>query len=765
MHAAKPVLSARLLCTACAAFTAGIAGHALFSPVAVIITAIVSAFVICVIFKKLPYLIVTIIALLAFLGGTMHFYTAEKRNHSFSDRYAGRYVTVSGSITDISFTDNESQQIIINADSISALGKTENKSVNLCLYTDLEKSFSVGDKITFSDIFTPFKKTSSHGFDSETYFYARNIPASFSLSSEYISFSPGNPTLIDKIRLFSEKVSGQIRSLIGGDEGEVAAAILLGDKSGFSDSLTGIFTKSGISHIVAVSGMHLSVLIGFFFFLAAKSRVHYKIRNISGIIIVLLYMALTGFSPSVTRAGIMTICALVAVVFDRKEDIPTTFFLSAAIILAINPYDISDAGFLLSYTALAGILIFAGPIKMKLKILPRQLCDVLSATLSATITTFPVLAYIFNSATILSPITNIIVVPLVSSVFVSVLALSVLGFVCFPVASALAVVPKFLIKSVLAFAKLTSLIPYSTINVKSPGTLWNICYLILATLLYLWLTGRRSGKPGVIALSFVICATAISISVSALTCSVIFFDIGQGDCALVRLPGYHHCLIDTGPNGKSTVSALRSVGVNSIDVIFISHADTDHSGGLADVLENFPTRKVVFPNYDIMSEEVLALTDVATKSGADVEFVSRFYSYSFSGMTADVLWPSGAVNPGNQNDGSLVIRLDIKGNTFLFTGDISSAFEPNIKRQADADVLKVSHHGSDDSTSSQFLDDVSPRFSVISAGRNNFYGHPAEETLTRLEDSGSNILRTDLLGDITFKIDLSGNMEVKYETD
>jgi len=388
----------------------------------------------------------------------------------------------------------------------------------------------------------------------------------------------------------------------------------------------------------------------------------------------------------------------------------------------------------------------------------KEMLDVVTNIVAAT--TLPVLAYIFNSVSILSVITNIIVVPLVSTIFILVIITAFIPFCSF-----FAFIPRILIKYILISAKIIELIPFSSINIKSPGVLWIISYAIITILFYRFITGRKCGKPGMIALSFVICICSVSLSVSALKCSVTFLDIGQGDCALIRLPGYHSCLIDTGPNGSASVSALKSKGINNIDIIFISHADNDHSGALSAILRNFPTKKVVFPNYDIMSYEIITLCDIAIASGADVEFADSFSGYSFANMNMSALWPNSGISPQDRNDGSLVLKLDIKGNTFLFTGDIGTIPERYISRYADADVLKVAHHGSGDSSSEKFINSVSPEYSVISAGKDNFYGHPSDETLSRLEKSGSKILRTDLLGDITFDISLSGNMEVSYGSD
>ena len=769
MQAVRSVLSGRLLCAACASYTFAIAVYALFSPSLTIVLSLVLVVAIVAIFKKLPYIVIILIVCVSFAGGVSHFSLVKSKDSEFASQHAGRYVTLTGQVTGSSVTEDGRQSVYLTAHTISCLGKTETKKMSVILYTDTEKTFSTGDFICFSDIFTLPEKSNSHSFDYGLYLHTKNISASFSLPSQYITLNHSSSGLSGKITTFSEKLADKIRSSLGDEEGEVAAAITLGDKSGFSDDLTDVFTRSGISHIVAVSGMHLSVLTGFFFFLASKSRLHYKIRNIFGILLVIIYMALTGFSPSVTRAGIMTTCVLIASTLDKKEDVATSFFLSAAIILANNPYTVYSASFLLSYAALAGILIFSKPLRSKLEVLPRFIPgfikDVAAASFSASITTLPILAYMFNGISLLSLLTNILVVPLVNIIFITVLVSVILGAIYAPFGVFFAHIPKLLIKFVMMSARAVSSLPYSYINVRTPTIIDLLCFAALSILFYLIITDRKPRKSGVLLLSAVVCAVIISVSVSYFSCSVTFFDIGQGDCALIKVPGNHYYLIDTGPNGSTTLSALRSAGLNKLDIIFISHSDKDHAGGLKKILESIPTRKVVLPRYDMTGETFTEIISVATKAGADVEFADRFFSYDLVGNSADVIWPSpNEVVSGDDNNNSLVLNFNIKGNTFLFTGDIGTITESDIMKTGeilDADVLKVAHHGSDGSSSDTFLNKVSASYCVISAGKDNRYGHPHHDVLARLESSGGEILRTDTSGDIKFIIDFFGNMRVK----
>ena len=278
-----------------------------------------------------------------------------------------------------------------------------------------------------------------------------------------------------------------------------------------------------------------------------------------------------------------------------------------------------------------------------------------------------------------------------------------------------------------------------------------ICYAIIVLLFYLKLSGKNTGRAGKITFWTIAGFSILSLTVNSLTYSVTFFDVGQGDCALIKTPANHTYLIDTGPSGTSVLSALKSEGINSLDAIFISHIDSDHSGGLKSVLSSIPTKKVIFPRYDIFNDKMTGLTDMAMGFGADVEFADRFLSYDLAGISANVIWPSPYNKTSDyENRNSMVLMFDINNADFLFTGDIDTS--------VDCDVLKVSHHGSDSAGSYGFLKRTSPKYSLISVGRDNRYGHPDEDLVTRLEHSGSRILRTDQMGDIKFRIDLFGNI-------
>lgn len=768
MQIKKNVFTGRILCIFCAAFVAGIALCAFFSVSFTIMVVTLAAFLFAATVKKLPGLFIVFTVCIFIFAGFAHFHYTKLADKNFSDHFSGRHLTISGKVTDISYTEDGRQGLVISVKSFNCLGEDYDKNFLTILYTDKEKTFDIGDNITFSDIFSPIKKNSVHSYDYELYLHTKNISTLFNLDSEYIDILDNSLNFSDRIKIFSKNIADKIRTLIGNEEGEVATAITLGDKTGFSDKLKTIFAKSGISHIVAVSGMHMSILIGFLFLILSKSRIHYKLRNIITTICVLGYMTLTGFSPSVTRAGIMAIFMLVSAIIDSKYDPLTALFFSAALILVFNPYSICSASFLLSFLAFLGILVFATPVKNKItaRFIPDFIKHILSSSIAATIFTLPAIILIFGSVSTYSLLANLLIIPFVSIIFVAVIISLVLSLFFYPAGMILGFVAKILIKTLITVASGISRLPYSYINIKTPSFFDLICYAIIIILLYLALNGRRTGFTGHLILSAIACYFVICCTISALTYSVTFLDVGQGDSALVKSPGNHYFLIDTGPNGDVTMTALKSAGVNKLDIIFISHCDNDHSGALSDILENIPVKKVVLPNYNINSDEMANLVSLSLKNGANVDFASRYYSYNLAGISANALWPDCAnYYVSGENDNSLVLSLDLKGTRFLFTGDIGNISEETILRTGqiiNSDILKVAHHGSNDSGLSEFLEAVSADYSVISVGKYNTYGHPHEDLLMRLEDSGTTVLRTDLMGDIKFNADLFGNVRVSY---
>ncbi len=766
MHLNQAAFGSRILCIISAAYIIGIVLAAAFSPSLLIVAVITTALFTVVIIKAPKLFLAAVFAALSLFVGNFHFLHTENKNESFYKNYTGKYITISGTVSDVSAEEDGRLTLLMRSSSLDYVGKNTPLKNSFIIYTDDSGTFSPGQQITFRALVKKPAKYTPTSFNFNLYLLIKGVSASFYLSTEDITVLPGSMSLYQKITALSKRFSDKISAAIGGDEGSLAAGIALGDTSGFSDHMNDIFRKSGISHIVAVSGMNMTIIIAFLFFLTKRLKLHRKLRSIIAIFLLLFYMALTGFTPSVTRAGIMMLIVILAGLFDKKEDLLTSFFLSAAIILSFNPLTIFDAGFLLSYFALAGILVFARPISEKLKAflprLPKFLTDIVCTSIAASIATLPVTIYLFNGISTFSLITNILVLPFVDTLFILSLFTPLINMIL-PFWGFLM---KLALKVLLLAAEFVASLPFSYIHVKTPSVFPAMSFVFAVIIFYLFLKNRKPAKLIWAAGCLCFLFTLFSAIASFLSFSVTYLYVGQGDSVLIQTPFFHNYLIDTGPNGKDTATQLKSMGVNDIDILFISHTDRDHSGGLSEILEEFPTKKVVFPSVSAADEDIIQMAEEISLSGTMVDFATNYYSYILGGAKADIVWPSRSpVTKDKTNNNSLVIRLDFGEHSFLFTGDIGTLAESlilNTSENVDVDILKVAHHGSSTSSSDIFLKNVSPDYSVISVGAENSYGHPSSQVLGRLDSSGSEILRTDALGNITFLIDCFGKMSLSF---
>lgn len=531
-------------------------------------------------------------------------------------------------------------------------------------------------------------------------------------------------------------------------------ALLLGDTSELSYQTDTDLKISGIRHVVAVSGLHISI------FFAMISTITFRKRFLTafaGIPLLLLFAAVAGFTPSVTRACIMSGLMLIAQLLDKEYDGPSALSFAVLVMLIANPFCIGSVSFQLSVASVMGIFLFAPAVREKLTAglegkkgkkyaILRKLAAGIAVTVGAQILTIPLCAYYFGVVSLVGVVTNLLVLWVVSVTFCLLAAVCVLAVVCSPMAGFVGAIAGVLIRYVLLVAKVMAAFPLAAVYTVSPYiTIWLfIAYLLL--ILYL--------QCGKMAVSFVCCAI-LSLCISLMaswwepSSSDVRFtvlDVGQGQCLLMQSGGRVYVVDCGGDNGERTADiaaeALLSQGYAHVDALILTHTDRDHAGGAEAFLSRIRTDALILPrqieNMAIPEDTqvVLATQDIEITDGYAA---IRIFAPAFR---------------GEENEMSLCVLFDTEKCDILITGDRNAFGERSLLRHADipdVDILVAGHHGSRYSNCEELLAAAKPEIVCISVGAENPYGHPSAEALERFAHFGCTVYRTDRQGTITIR--------------
>ena len=525
---------------------------------------------------------------------------------------------------------------------------------------------------------------------------------------------------------------------------------VIGNKNYMDEGVMNDYRKNGVTHLFAISGMHIGLFSGFILFILKKLKVKENKRYIATIIFIWLYAFLTAFSPSVLRSALLFTLICINKIFYLEVKTINILFLTGAILLSINPFLLVDIGFQYSFMTTFG-LIYANTILTKHKIIGTSVVAFL-ISLPITINNF----YNFN---LLSLIINVLFVPIVSTI-VYPMCLIALIFKFFEPVTNISI-------NVLEWLNTT----FSNIQIfKIVTPPLSIIGIIIYYSIFIILIKKNL----MIAIISVCIFLIVNINYNFYSngYSVDYLDVGQGDSTLITFPKNRAILIDTGgkitekvSNWKkkknynitdNTIMYLYSLGISKIDYLILTHGDFDHMGEAINLVNNFKVEKVIFncgPYNDLEKELIKVLENKKI----------RYYScIKELNIDKNKLYFLQTKVYDNENDNSNVIYTELNGYKFMFMGDASITTEKEIMNKynlSDIDALKVGHHGSKTSSGKEFIDEINPEYSIISVGKNNRYGHPNKEVLDNLENS--KIYRTDQDGSIMFKIK---NNKFKIET-
>lgn len=544
------------------------------------------------------------------------------------------------------------------------------------------------------------------------------------------------------------------------DTAGFAKALLLGDRTDIDYETDTAFKVSGISHIIAVSGLHVSILFAFVYFLSGRRRF---LTSLIGIPVILLFAAVVGFTPSVTRAAVMQILMMLAMVLKREYDAPTELAFSALAMLVWNPLVIVSVSFQLSFACMAGIFLFSEPIRNWLQHEKRLgtgkrsfenwFVSSVSVSVSATVLTVPLVAVYFETVSLIGALTNLLTLWVITFIFYGVMAVCALSCVHMAAASVVASLIAWPIRYVLKVSRLLASFPLAAVYTKSG---YIVAWLVFAYVL-LGIYVMMKKKPAVLLSGLVLGTLCLPIGLSwAEPLSdhgrMTMLDVGQGQAILLQSEGKTF-LVDCGGDydddaADITAETLLSQGISRLDGIILTHYDRDHSGGIPNLLTRIHADVILVP---YSSDENGVQQQLVKLAGSAVQVVREDTVLNFGDVNITLFAPE-SYNSGNES--SMCVLFQVGKCDILITGDRGTDGERLLLTQHElptVEVLVVGHHGSKHSTSEALLETVRPLYAFISVSEDNSYGHPAQETLDRLEQFGCIIFRTDEDGTVTFR--------------
>lgn len=642
---------------------------------------------------------------------------------------------------------------------------TENESINeapvkamLWIKNDDSSSgYKYGDCIeVFGAAEIPDGIRNPGGFDYRSYLAGKGISVLlYADSCKATGEKKGNP-VIEFGRFARDRIIKVIGELLPQQQAALLNGMLIGYRESLPEEVGDAFRNAGLSHIMAVSGANLVFLIMPLLFLMRNLGAGRIFSNAAVIICIAVFVLITGFEPSVVRAAVMAAIVLLGDILKREPDILTSIAAAAICLLSFNPHSLFEVGFQLSFIAtLSLVLITPGLQNIFKKIkFTGGISTLLAATLAAQIGVAPVAAYHFNTVSLISLITNLLVVPLTGIITILGMAMALLGQFFIAGARILAYINCSLLSLVLYTTGLSSKIRFASILIATPQLPFMAAWY-LSVLLF---SGRISVNHKYTAICAILAAAAVFGTASDIAATpgmeVVFFDVGYGDSVLIHTGNGKNILIDTGPGYSSGSGAGEKVivpylldeGILHIDMIILTHSHSDHTAGFADIAEMLDTDVLaVYEGFDrsgriqqVCTERNIELVNL---SAGDVLKLDKE-------IFLKVLHPNAGADNYAPNPDSIVLKMEYGETEILLTGDIEKRSEEMILAQGfdiGADVVKIAHHGSVTSSTEGFLSAVNAKAAVISVGRNKF-GHPDGEVMDRLANSDIITFRTDLGG-------------------
>lgn len=688
-------------------------------------------------------------------------------------------------------------QYILKVEKINENKSYKNTNLQLNVKKE-EKLLSYGDKIIIKGNFEEANTARNEGgFDYKQYLKSKNVYGIISVDKKDIKLIKKNN--VGVIDLLANKVSNsmkiKIEQNLSNETSKLLSGILIGNKNNLQKEIQEDFRNSSLSHVLAISGMHVSYIMLGITFVINKMKFNKRVSKIITIFILLFFIILTGKTASVTRACFMSSYIILASLFHKKAHVLASISISLLIILIINPYLILDIGLQLSYGGTIGIVLIY-PILKKLKKkkedksskfkkiihkIKDKILDIILITISANLVIFPIVLFHYNTISFTFIISNLLISPIIGIIiilgFISVFA----SYIISPISKVMFLILQTFLNLLIKIAHFCAELPFSKVYFPTPKIYVIIIYYVFLIFIILArnkiIVVKKINKKIIIIFVIIIIILNLILNFIPKTFTIYFIDVGQGDSMLISTPKGKKILIDGGGSrdeesfniGKQTlIPYLLNKGITKLDYILISHFDSDHVGGILSVLEELKVEKVIICEQE-ENENYRRFKEIVKNKKIKVYVVKKGDNVKIEeNILLNILWPKDEKIKENAiNNNSIVAKLNYKNFSILLTGDIEKIAENEILKEYEnsnilnANILKVAHHGSKSSSINEFLEKVKPQIALIGVGEKNTFGHPNEGVLKRLENINTKIYRTDKKGEITIKINRKGCIKIK----
>ncbi len=642
---------------------------------------------------------------------------------------------------------------------VSANGKLvlNNRTFKVKVYLPLTMELKPGDRI---EGLMSLRLTTDGGNHSQTHHPGSGIFLLVYADEDVVLHSDDQVPIKYFAPLLRRRILNAVDSIFPADTLAFARALLLGDTSKLSYETDTSFKLSGIRHVIAVSGLHVSILFSLVYMLVGKRRI---LTALIGIPVLLLFAAITGFSPSILRACLMQVLMILALLFKREYDPPTALAFAVLVMLVCNPMAITSVSLQLSAGCMVGIFLFSARVNrallknkgkgkgLKAK-LYRWVVSSFSITISAMLTTTPLCAYYFGTISLVGVITNLLTLWVISFIFYGIMVACIAGAIWLPFGRGIAWGISWLIRYVLLTAKLLGSLPFSAVYTCS---VYILAWLVFAYILILLFLLSKKKRPllftGCMLFSLIVCVAISWIEPRFDDYRITVLDVGQGQCILLKTKNRNY-IVDCGGNsdtGAADAAAqmLGSQGISRVDGLIITHYDDDHAGGVPYLLTRIDADRLYLPAVNSESfMEKLSIDDRENIIWVEKDMVLQDAGVSIS------LFPSEKIKENAET--SMGILFQIENYDILITGDMDTSGEKALLERTSLpklELLMIGHHGSNTSTSWELLEATTPKAAVISVSKDNHYGHPNKYVLNKLKIFGCKVYRTDRQGTIIFR--------------